>query len=700
MAVADPRAQLLRISLLRHGGLLAVHLAAVFAVAALSAASATTLAILSAYMILLALFWMVRARQQVLRRWTLWLDDGLAALQDSASLLRDSVRADESAAPALESLQRQRVLQQLAARSSLAQVVPWPQWHQLTLLCAVPVLLMVLMLVAQRQHATQDSPASQGVGSPHAERTFSIEAQPPAYTGLDVIRVSEADMELPADSVMRVCELGEPPTRRAWYWQASDGERHAPDENACLQVPLSHARDWVIADESGATLRAGRWRLLRDKAPQIRINLPADDVLLINSAQQSISIDIAVDDDYGIGTAALHLTLARGSGENVRFSDREQPLPASENPKQRLLKTQWTAQKFAMEAGDELYFHVTARDNRTPLAQQSRSRTVILRWPAPEQAGVEGATLPSRTLPAQFRSQRQIILDTEQLIRERASLDAETFRQRAQAIAEDQAILRLRYGEFLGEESGWLESAGHAVAPNPEMAAANSESSAEAHAEGDGHEHGDEAGHAHAPASTAGNAREAVVATMAQFGHTHDESENATLYDEATKAILRRALAAMWKAEGGLRVAEPEQALPHEYAALEAIKTLQQAERLYLHRTAFTPPPMDESMRFSGELPKTFQPRVQRRPDAAGQQDLSRWLQRLQTQALRAWSPEERQALTLFLRAQLDEVVALDALRDLNRALGDCEDCQDALLARLEPLLPEPVPAPRAERAQ
>src|SRR5690606_23050318 len=89
-----------------------------------------------------------------------------------------------------------------------------------------------------------------------------------------------------------------------------------------------------------------------------------------------------------------------------------------------------------------------------PNAQPGHSPSLILRLPseAEQQASdLEGAI--KKVLPAYFRSQRQIIIDAEALIAQRRSLDAERFVLRADAIGVDQRILRLRYGQFLGEES-------------------------------------------------------------------------------------------------------------------------------------------------------------------------------------------------------------------------------------------------------
>ena len=163
--------------------------------------------------------------------------------------------------------------------------------------------------------------------------------------------------------------------------------------------------------------------------------------------------------------------------------------------------------------------------------------------------------------PENLRSQRQIIIDTEQLVADQRmkKMDAATLRERSESIADDQAQLRRRYGQFLGEESSLFGGDDH------------------------GHE----------------NEKHDMVA---EFGHVHDQPESATLFDDATKAILRRALAAMWDAEKSLRAIQPGAALPPEHKALDAVKELQQADRIYLHKTAFTPPPIKEAIRMTGDL--------------------------------------------------------------------------------------------------
>jgi hypothetical protein len=305
-------------------------------------------------------------------------------------------------------------------------------------------------------------------------------------------------------------------------------------------------------------------RVTPDEAPQITVTTPTDMVHELAMDARTAAMAISVRDDYRVQRATLHLTLARGSGENIRFSDREMPLPESNDPKVRAWSKQWTLADLGMEPGDELYFFVRASDN-APKPHAVQSPTYTLRLPAPAEASDDETTaLPLLAKPESLRSQRQIIIDTEQLLADMKAkhMGAETVRERSESIASDQATLRRRYGQFLGEESTLFGD--------------------------DDHHDGEH-----------GGAKQDV---LHEFGHAHDQPENATLFDDATKKVLRRALTAMWDAEKALRAISPKTALPPEYKALDAVKELQQADRIYLHKTAFVPPPIKEDKRMTGDV--------------------------------------------------------------------------------------------------
>lgn len=112
-----------------------------------------------------------------------------------------------------------------------------------------------------------------------------------------------------------------------------------------------------------------------------------------------------------------------------------------------------------------------------------------------------------------------------------------------------------------------------------------------------------EAQHAHPTTPSAENRTPTVEELMAPFVHVHDNPEAATLFDTHVKTALRAVLAAMWEAEGFLRTGRPADALPAENRALELLKALQQADRIYAARIGYEPAPLKvDERRLRGEL--------------------------------------------------------------------------------------------------
>jgi hypothetical protein len=182
------------------------------------------------------------------------------------------------------------------------------------------------------------------------------------------------------------------------------------------------------------------------------------------------------------------------------------------------------------------------------------------------------------TLPAYFRSQRQIIIDAEGLIAQRRRLDPDRYLTRSTVIGGDQEILRARYSQFLGGEQ---EEA-------PELPT----SDGAAHSDGDGHDHG-----APATRSPGFGGPEDV---LAEFGHPHDDSPASSL-DPQTRAILKQAVDEMWLSERELKQGHPELALPHANKALDFIKEVQRATRIFLNRVGPELPPIDPARRMTGK---------------------------------------------------------------------------------------------------
>ena len=247
-------------------------------------------------------------------------------------------------------------------------------------------------------------------------------------------------------------------------------------------------------------------------------------------------------------------------------------------------------------------------------------------------------------------------------------MPAATLRSRSEDIAADQSALRLRYGQFLGEESSLF---------------------------GDEHGHEQEHDAQHGNSQAMGT----EVGAMQRFGHVHDQEDNATIFDPQTKAILKRALAAMWDAEKALRAVSPKAALAPEYKALAAIKELQAAERVYLHRTAFVPPALKEEKRMTGDMVGAMSTRrAQGASDTSVPAEVRELVQALARDgALPAlWSKAARDAIGAGIA---DPDRRLDAQRAVQDVQDGCVPCRAPLRAWLRgtltdaPLLLQAHPA-------
>lgn len=517
----------------------------------------------------IALAWTVwdysRLRTMVRRGWTGWLNGSVPALEDSSALL---VRAETPVAR----LQRQRLVERIAASLTddvVAGIVrervkfDW-RWVVVSVAGA-------LALFAWQQRPIKQVTAEEARARIVAETSdIVVKVAPPKYTRVARFESAPRDLQVPQQSVVEWCLKS--PQAVETPVELSDGQM--------LKIGRECAR-WNAAESMFWRWRGKRYNLkvTPDEAPQVTISAPRDMLQVLPAGATSATMTVKVSDDYAVRRAALHMTLARGSGENVRFSDREVPLPKSSDPRSRNWSKKWTLADLGMEPGDELYFFVRATDNAEP-AQSTVSPTFTLRLPGPEAVEDETTALPSLVKPENLRSQRQIIIDTEQLVADlkaNPKLPRATVQARSQAIAHDQGILRRRYGQFLGEESTLFGG------------------EEEHHEPGEKHD------------------------VVAEYGHAHDQAENATLFDEATKKVLRRALSAMWDAEKSLRSISPRMALVPEYKALAAIKELQQADRIYLHKTAFAPPPIKEELRMTGDVVGTSS---YRRPQATAEESV------------------------------------------------------------------------------
>lgn len=319
---------------------------------------------------------------------------------------------------------------------------------------------------------------------------------------------------------------------------------------------------------------------------------------------QVMELEAKISDDFKVKEVYLIATLARGSGENVKFRESRIDLKES-NFKSASLRTKLDFEALEFKQGDELYYYWAAKDNKVPEANFSRSDTYFIKYVDSTGIGeAEMAGMAITVLPEYFRSQRQIIIDTEKLITERKTMKEVTFNETSNNIGYDQKLLRLRYGQYLGEEFENSAGGGQLEEGDGDILA------------GYRHAHDEEGEH---EISVAINSQEEVETghveelqvedesglgdLLSAYMHNHEDEDTNTFYEESTKSALKMALEQMWESELYLRLYEPEKALPYEKKALEYLKSVQQKSRVYVKRTGFDPPPIkEEEKRLTGEL--------------------------------------------------------------------------------------------------
>jgi hypothetical protein len=675
-----PWALVVAAMVLRFHGIAAAVVALLVALALIAVASAYRARRLDA-------LWLIR-RLNTLR----------ADMDDSADLLFASAQG----LTGLQSLQRARLQDRLAHATPVELRPAWSTKRSLLSLLIAALVFAVIALWPAPKPAAQAldalSPAPTVAALPGQPRLTeqALRVDPPGYTRLPPRSEPTLEARVPQGSSLRWTLRFQPqPANVALVFH--DG----------LRLPLRRqGEDWIAQrslpksalyriEAAGAAPAQSR-RLYRldvtpDRAPQLRVLEPDRGLTLMAQGQRAWPLAFEATDDYGLAPSAqLRITLAQGSGENITFREQRISLRGAGAATQKRYAQRLDLAALGFAVGDDLIVQLSVDDNRSPQPQTALSPSLILRWPADlgsEATGLEG--MVKTTLPAYFRSQRQIIIDAEALIPQRRKLGADEFLKRSDAIGVDQRLLRLRYGQFLGEEAE-----GEPRLPtNDEAPAADAE-----HKD----EHGDKPAatqdaphddHDHAPnAAPAKFGEEGAV--LEEYGHTHDHAEAATLLDPGTRKLLKAALDEMWQSELHLRQGEPKLALPYAYKALGFIKQVQQASRIYLARVGPELPPIDESRRLSGDRKG-----LARREDALTAANAadpllgSLWLQLQAAPGSRDAAAIDYGALERWLGehdARVADPLAFAAALDSLRNQPDCASCRAQLRSLLWPLLTRP----------
>jgi len=350
--------------------------------------------------------------------------------------------------------------------------------------------------------------------------------------------------------------------------------------------------------------------VIKDELPEIEMQQLKQFTSFDIFDDKKLKFNTLISDDYGISDAYIIATVTKGEGESVKFREERLSFGNDINSGSKKLNLNKSIDLYdlKMEAGDELYFHVEAWDVKRPKPNRVRSETffAVIRDTISNQFAVEG-TMGADLMPDYFRSQRQLIIDTEKLIRDKNKLSEKEFNFTSNELGYDQKALRLKYGEFMGDEA----DSGIQVTEEVEIEEAPDGESEEDDPLGE-YTHDHDRDNEHNLVDHNHEEEEELEEKedpLHDYLHNHDDPEESTLFTQSLKSKLRQAMTEMWDAELHLRLYKPENSLPYQYRALKLIQEIKNSARIYVHRIGFDPPPIKEDKRLTGEIVeiKTFQ---------------------------------------------------------------------------------------------
>ncbi len=447
-----------------------------------------------------------------------------------------------------------------------------------------------------------------------AIESVQITVNPPDYTALEsavtkggsVIAPAMSDLVWSVDITGDLTEAALIFNEREKVDLASSGDTYTASvnaENRRIYRIMASNRDTTIYSDYYSI------EVTDDTAPRFLVSSPNQIRTLLTEGNPMIDMRIEVVDDYGIRDVYLNATLARGSGESVRFREQRMEFDTVNGLGSERAEAEISLHTDSLEMapGDELYVYATATDNH-PDSQSGRSDTyMIILEDTTRTRPLMAGNIVIDLMPEDFRSQRQIIVDTEELLSESNQISNEQFKLRSRRIGRDQEMLMLDFGQYMSMENEMESSGGEAS--------------------GNGHDH-DGHGHNHtgetevqAESELDGEGQETTRSTAAsaipeEFFHDHGSPEMNTLFAESPRALLRRSLSEMFRASQYLQTDRPQEALAHEYRALEFLQEAQQADRRYVRRAGLDGIPIPEAEeRLTGDVDDFANPEFRVRSD-------------------------------------------------------------------------------------
>lgn len=281
------------------------------------------------------------------------------------------------------------------------------------------------------------SEAAIQLASSLAPGRLTVRIEPPGYTGRPSTTVTNpARLEVLAGSRVRfgVADLE---WRVRFGSTAVTGPWHAIDSG------------YFALEHRGVQRRLIPVDVIPDRAPAVRIETPAKDLILPDGSR-SIPMTIVASDDLALQMLELRFTKISGSGERFEFQEGSQSVRVH-----RVSERNWRATaslalgNLNLAPGDSLVYRAVARDARAGDRGLGTSDRYFVEIAGPGQAALAGVEMPP-DMERYALSQQMVVQKIERLRARESSLPREAVTEASAGIAAEQRAVRANFIFLLG----------------------------------------------------------------------------------------------------------------------------------------------------------------------------------------------------------------------------------------------------------
>ena len=337
-----------------------------------------------------------------------------------------------------------------AARHAVSMRLPAARSLKVPGLFLVAALCGVAIAIAIPRTVAGPASAIGGGASASADKAVSlvVAVDPPRYTGRAATReIDPSRVEAFEGSTLHLAIEGP-----SSGWRLRFGSQPISLDGGPASTLLLISSGYLALEPprgSGARARLIPVNVSPDRAPSVRIDTPARD-LLMPDATGRIAVTASATDDIGVEALEVRYTKVSGTGEDFEFVEGTLPVSLTRsNARTWSAAAEIALGPLQLEPGDSLVYRAVARDGRPGGAGESSSDTFFVEIAGPGQIALEGFALP----PEQERyalSQQMIVLKIERLRAREKSLPRPALKESAAAIAAEQRAVRANFIFLMG----------------------------------------------------------------------------------------------------------------------------------------------------------------------------------------------------------------------------------------------------------